>query len=695
MKLCVKNSFRWVVLLGLLGVLCSSASAAKWWLSTCPARVSATLEKLPASKLPGSDIAVVTIRTAGLCRKDGQDVRVATIAGKEMPRRILQVGPGDVLRVAFAIKPKEKKYFVYFGKAKPASIAKKQPLDIRRGVLLEMWRYNGGHARRFKEVAGTLARAKKKGQIGCDFRKRVFSGHNPFGPQTKIAAVYTAYFVAPVDGEYGFGLSSRNASFLEVDGKVVTEFGGWHGPTRRIRRRGSIRLSKGQHKLKFYHISPWSNPVAVLMWKLPDGRWHLMPPVAFSPIAVAKAGPLERHGRGASIDFAISPGGETFLENRYHQRRGFTALCTGKDAKKLKWTWDFGDGVKTKGLTAEHVYLRPGEYKVTLRASGYLSPLEITHRVAIDRDWDKVTRNKLDRVADHAKIVAGYDLARLSSANLREAVLLFRRAKDSANMRKACGRFMDKKTAADSEIRQVLPIYVEALLKAKRPQKAVEVLTQAAGMTKTPAIKADMLVRAANVQLDDLNDPAAARKTFTDVIDKYASQTTDPVIRRARIGLGDVWRAMGKYAKAAAAYKLAGITDKRAKKFRPIVKGDFARKAEDYLRRKDYPAALEALDKWEETFPLDRLEGYSTLLRVEYLYARRQYSPAARQAQRLVKVNPGSNYAPELLMHAARAYTKLRQGDKAIKTLKRIIRDYRESPISNEAMKMLRKAAGI
>jgi TolA-binding protein len=66
---------------------------------------------------------------------------------------------------------------------------------------------------------------------------------------------------------------------------------------------------------------------------------------------------------------------------------------------------------------------------------------------------------------------------------------------------------------------------------------------------------------------------------------------------------------------------------------------------------------------------------------------RKRYAAAAKEANLLVKVNPRSHYAPELLMLAADAYTKMRKTDLARKTFRRIVKDYPESPLAAKAKK--------
>ena len=72
---------------------------------------------------------------------------------------------------------------------------------------------------------------------------------------------------------------------------------------------------------------------------------------------------------------------------------------------------------------------------------------------------------------------------------------------------------------------------------------------------------------------------------------------------------------------------------------------------------------------------------------------RKQYKDAITQAEQLIKVNPRSNYAPDLLLLEARAYKAIGKDEQFHKTLNRLIKDYPESPLSTEAKKMLSKGS--
>ncbi len=598
-------------------------------------------------------------------------------------------GPGDLSRLVFALRPDVGTYYVYFGNAQAA--APSESLEIRRGLLIEMWPYAGGSAETPDQAQEALVRAQRKAPLGRMFRDRLFFGHNPFGAQLGIVGRYSAHFLAPSDGEYDFALSSRNASFLWVNGKLIVRNGGWHGPQRRVYKRGRAKLHAGLNTLTFLHVSPWHDPVAVVAWN--GGRaWELIPPRWITPVETARAGPIEQYGRTVSVDFFVEPGGETFLENRYYQRRGFRGEVTGRGGGDLVWRWGFGDGQSAEGRNVEHVFLSPGVYDVKLTVENYSRPLEITHRVAVDRDWDSVTVNRLDSVADHTDIVTEYDWAKLSPHENAEAVRLLRRAKDDAAMRKACRAFLQRPGAPAADIRYVLPVYVDVLLaggRADQADVAVRALQRAADMSDETACAAEMRLRAGEVLLETMQAPDEAARTFDSVLREFGSQLDRSLLRRARIGRGDVWRAKGDGTRARQAYDEAGAVHKSDSL--AVARGNFARRVEAYLHEKDYAAVEEALDAWEQALPVDRLEGYSTLLRVKWLLGQNRHALAARQAETLVGVNPHSRYAPELLWLAYEACRASRQPDRAKRALTRLAEDYRESPFSRGARTLLQK----
>ncbi|MFB3892724.1 MAG: PKD domain-containing protein [Phycisphaerae bacterium] len=685
---------------------CGPVTAAEWWSDAWPYRRAVTVAASGVGQAPGDEVAVLDMPTGGLIKPGGEDIRVTTHDGREAPSRVLMVGPGDQVRVAFGLTGGVTKYYIYFGNPLKAGDPKRdesrlgtpapQPakqLDIKRGVLLEMWAYGEGGIKTLDQVKKAVAGAKQF--IGRDFRDRIFQAHNPFGPQGRIACVWTAWFMAGKDGAYVFSTSSQDASFLLVDDVEVVDNGGFHRPQNDVSRQGSVELKAGPHKMTFYHVSGGQgDPVAVVAWKPPGGKdIKPMLPDAFLPVARAGIGPIERYGRDIEIDFIPRHAGEAFVADRYFQRYTFEALAVGRVGAGVQWQWDFGDGQSSFVAKTDHVYLLNGEYTVTLTAKTFAGTLTRTNKVFVSRPWDQVTENKLDSVAQQAIIVSAYDFKAASADAAAEAIVILHRAavKDSTKdaILKAGDALIGKDSASPKLLAEAVPLYADVLAADNQADKAAAALDKGAKMTSDPAVCAALLVKAGQVVLEK-GDAAEAQKIFAGVVDKYARLTTATAIREARIGMGDAWRLAGDLDKARDAYT-AAKTRLDSGQTAAVVRGDFARHVEDYVRSKTLESARQYIDKWEDALPLDKLEGYLSLMKARYLVAKGSHAEAAREVELLVKVNPTSNYAPELLMLAADAYGKINKPDQATAALKMIVEKYPESPLSIEAAKKLRK----
>jgi len=682
------SASRWVALVVAFWVV-ASVQAAGWWSLDFAYRRAVAVPETAFTKLPGDDIAVFTMFTAGLTKPDGADIRVATHDGRERPCRVLMYGPGDQARVAFALAKGVTKYYVYFGAAKdikPSSLK----LDIQRGVLMETWAYDKGNIKQLPEVKAIFDDAKTP--LGCDFRDNIFLGYNPFGHENRIASRFTAWLNCPLDGDYIFASTSRDASFLLVDDTTVVDFGGGHEPSGDVRAKGTVTLKAGLHKMTYYHVNVHGDPVAVAAWKPPGGAkiWTI-DAKDFAPVTQTIAGPLEQYGRDVTIDFTSTQMGEAFVFNRYYQRYGFKAVISGNLAHKPDWTWDFGDGQTDKDESVEHVYLRPGEYTVTLTTRGAAGEMKRVNKVFVQRPWGRVTKNDLDSVKVQAGIVGSYTYSKLPTAQVAEAMLLMDRAGRPADLILAGNALVGANEAQAEDLDLTMPLYAGALVEKKKVKEAAAALVKAASMTKNPGTQATMLTMAGQhlLMLRDKDSLAKALELFDQVVQKYESSTTVPAIRQAKIGIGDVWRSRMDADKARRAYEDAGDSQENTQVSGEMLRGDFERHIEEYLRTRDFGSAQEYLQKWENSFPADKMDGYWSMLKVKTCMAAAKYDDAVLECDVLVGVNPTSNYAAQLLMLQSEAYDKLKDPDKAKAALRRVMDQYKESPLAIEAAKKL------
>ena len=679
----------WLTSAALGGMLLGLAAAARgqgWWSTDWPYR-RAIEAKGQKTHLPGDEVAAISLPTHGEVSCKQPRFTVRTVSGKECPAMLLSCGPGDRLSLCFALQGNQRNYLVYYGNRKaPAFQSDWRP---RRGVLLESWAYRGGSVANFQQTLKTFEQAGPlQGRL---FVPNIFLGHNPLGPTANTCHKYTGWLMVPADGTYTFTTSSNDASFLLIDDtpSPVVSWAGVHGWRRDARHAGTVDLTRGVHKLTYYHVNVGARGGAVAGWKRPGRkRFEPIPATFFAPVSRGAAGPLERYARAWSADFDWSNDGETFFDNRYTFRYRFSA-ARPKVPGAASFQWEFGDGTTADQPVVDHIYLTGGMRTVALTVTVAGKTQTIANRVHVTRDWRRVTDPKLDPVAQHAKIVADYPFAAMKPDDLAIAIELLGRANKHPQQVAAALAAVDQASLARPNVIESITTDVARLLvdELQRPDDAVALCARLEQKATDFGLKALGATTAGRIAMDELNDPAAAAAAYRRALDRYADRTRHWAVRGARIGMGDVFRRQGDGDRAREYYQAGGIEGEPDKQALQV--GSLSRSAEDYIRRREYEAAERCLGSWEWKYPLERLVGHSTLLRVQLELARDRPDRALRAAEELLGANPSSTYAPQLLMQVADIHRKADRPQAARDALQRLIDDYPASELVAEARKRL------
>jgi len=686
------------------------SSAAQWWSLDFQYQRSLTVPESALTKMPGEDIAVFTMTTGGLTLPGGADIRIVTPEGKERPYRVLQVGPGDQIRIAFSLT-RSTRYTVYFGPTDKTKELKKstvEPLtNIQRGVLLETWAYEGGGIGTLGDVQSIFIRAKKF--LGADFQPNIWLGVNPFGPENKIARRFTGWINIPQgqEGVFGFTTDSTDASFLLVDDELVVANGGGHGALGAVRKQDEdapgIRLKAGLRKITFLHVNLHDNPISTAAWRMPGAAkqdWKVIDPKFFTPVGQARVGPLKQYGQNQTLDFTITPAGETFAGGKYYQRIAFKASFDS--GAKADATWNFGDGQTAKGDSVEHVYLKPGEYTVTVTARSGSNELTRTNRIFVQRPWARVHLDELDPLAKHIDIIRKYDYGNLPPGQAAEVIKLMELAERTDDIIQAGKALVasGKSDAGDLDI--AMPIVNKAMRGKRLFADAAALQIQAIELTKNHATLAMLKVMAGQnlLALRDEKSLEKAMGLFDETVRRHSSASLTPYIREAHIGKGDIWRLRKDGDRARRAYRDAGIWKEAGLVNLDLVRGGNARHIEEYLReaaktkvaadkQKFYADAQTYVEKWAYVFPADKMDGYWSLLKVQVDIATGQLAEAIAECETLVAVSPTSNYGAELLMLQSQLHERLKEPAKAKAALERIVEQFKESPLAEEAARKL------
>jgi hypothetical protein len=87
-------------------------------------------------------------------------------------------------------------------------------------------------------------------------------------PGERVAFVYRGFLLAPRDDVYRFALASDDGSKLWLDGQVVVDHDGLHGPTEK---RGEIALAAGLHAIEVVWFNASGGASLELQWAAPGG----------------------------------------------------------------------------------------------------------------------------------------------------------------------------------------------------------------------------------------------------------------------------------------------------------------------------------------------------------------------------------------------------------------------------------------
>lgn len=692
-------------------------------------------------------IAVVEFFHHGQISPDGKNVAVYTRREVMVPMRVLQLGPGDYCRLAFQLVKGQDEYEICYGGQPPTE--KVPELVHREGLLLETRQFKQCDLNSLESVRKAFESAQP---IGADFVDAVRHAGNPFSLGNEpFLSRYSGFLYIDRPGTYGFMTSSQDCSFLLIDGKVVIAAPGHHGPARHARpgSRGDIKLSPGAYKFEYYHAAAGSEAMMVAAWEVDppeqQPRPAAIPPEVFRTGAVIRlpASPPSTRTVKVLPDFLMKIAGDVPLPDNPVPLLGvsFRDASPKTLSSGSRVQWDFGDGQTAEQLNVDHVYLRPGLYTVTLSfRRGVGKPVEITNRIYVDRP--KLTardKDKFHKLDDYLPLLETYDASKLDAVSLRQLVLAFE-AKASELEAKAEAEAKAKTTEPESKPSVPrapgaarLPEEDKNLLEATRYyRKAVEAgktafvgqsaargdddlfkLAQLVGAmarnrlldSKTALeiwrgaseriavgeLKAQCAAEAADIAINDLLDLPLAKKLLEEADKLLAGRKNPAASGELQRVWGDYYAATGDGKAARKAYQQAEEILATRQRFieRTAWLGAHSRSTEEFLRQRQLDRAAAEIRTWVRRFPTEKLEGYATLLYAKFWEAQQLYPQAIAQAEQLIAAAPDSPYADQILLLAAECELKRGRTDRALATLRSLVKDYPGSPLVGQAKSMI------
>jgi tetratricopeptide (TPR) repeat protein len=675
-----------------------AGAADPWHLPDWHARAAVEIaQPLPAAAV---DTAAARVLCQGRAKADGSDYRVLDAAGKPVPFQLTFHDAGRYSLVAFrADRPEpHQRFYIYFDNPK-AERAPEQVIDNpgpgsgppkgawvpHAGLVLQtIQRPEGDNPQTVEDMAKLIAASPSR--HGGRYQRRIADGYNPFGSSDYYISIYRGWINVPKAGSYEFCTASNEASFSFLDGKPLVHWPGRHTAERGMHgeKNARVELTAGLHYVEYYHEEVTLEQMAFLGWRpsgepafggIPESIYtapHTAeveryedpkgPLLHFEPVITDSVWPAERH------------------EGQYtrcHFRAGSTpALPAG-----TTYRWDFGDGQTATGPDAEHVYLALGRYRVTLTAEGPQGtavarwPLEVFEIEQVTDDF------KEGRPKDNARLAKQYDRGKLDAAALQELAYLFAESEEPAAAidvgKEFERRFGPTHPRRLSRVRRLI---ADCALRLGKENIEEAIANYQASITKdTPAAeKLDVLARLIRLVGIERNLPDRAG-AFLGQAEETArgakpDDDTRAAFRRAVIAAGDVLLWQGKLDGTTDLYRRAeALRDFIPSQVRAARVGSYPNALRDLIGGGNYGAALDLLDRWEETFPTDKPKGQTFFWRGKVCALRGQPREAARYLARAIGLATGAGFEPEARWLLAESLKQLGRAEDARKELAKLV----------------------
>ncbi len=640
----------------------------------------------------------------GLAAADGSDLVVTDKSGR-LPHRVLQAGPGTFLRVAFAYTDASRLRIGFGGQNRQPAISHNRSSTLptrpaastwnpEAGLLLTTWPLPpGANANSWPKMQKTVAAAKKLGMYGSGFVARVYHGYHHFSPAEKFVSVYRGWLGCPKTGEYIFATSSDDASFLLIDNKLVVAWPGSHGAVWDARHNKRILLNRGVHRFSYYHLNFGGPTITCAAWKPPGEKkiqpistGSFAPVVRFRACDFASTGSRTKNGRPLLV--RMENLGEAWTSNIQLLRIGFS--CTAEPAAGIP-QWDLGDGCSASGNRVEHVYLTPGVRVVKCTVGKRVAG----NSIFIHPDYARKISRRVDKPAPYIRIIRKYPFDRLTVRDLYQAIKVLAAAPgEDAAFALACRSMLARKTADARTFYLVTKLFCERLRsRMRQPEEAIRLYRAAINRKDMGRTRRAHLIReVGDTFFYFLKDNRNALNEYDKVVGRYADVLEANIVRVTKIKIGDIFRQSGNGAKARKLYREAEKMKLFTRNFaqNTVRKGALYKTVDDYLRRNQTAAALKWLEILEWEYPMEKLDGYSSIARARIAEKEKNNSEAIKQLLWFVRASPRNSYAAEAFYHIARLYGQSGHRDEVRKIAKKLEKDYAESPYAAKVRKLMK-----
>lgn len=623
----------------LLVTSCQAAPA--WPGGDWPWRRSLELISDP-HKVDADDTVVAEFYAPGLAKADGGDLRIASEDGKFVPSRMLQVGPGDRVRMFFNPLKGQLHYAAYWGNA--ANLPATANAKLTAGLLIETKPVVVEQMKSIAQMKQTYDAAGAV-QTWAVF-DRPFMGYNPSGFVGVSISRVTGTLYVPIDGAYQIAVTADDCGGLMLD-EADCVFA--PGAEQDIRYNKKLTLKKGPHPLEYYHLDTGGDWRFTIGWLQPGGQnVEPMQIDAVGRYTKSKVGPLEQLHKNTVAetvaDFSIDSLGECLVDDQSSFRIRLTAAVPNT-ATNVRVDWDFGDGQTAAGTKVDHIFLAPGTYTIKVSLKTLQGGDTRTEKVVIARDPLRMLNPIVDEPLAQYDLLSTYKTDAMSPADLAMLVRILARGKKVDAMLPALAALC----AATNHPNQqwAIDTIQEAIQSAEDTRRDVDL---AAALARLP-VASNLQPKAAAMAADVLLWRVGDFKAAATMLEPFMNRDSKNLKRlRAEALILD-----GRPDEAKKIF--AALPDDTDAVKRVALSGALARSTEFFIDDHQLDDASEKWDDWQRRFPGSFLEGYSAVLKTRILQGR-DPPLAAKVAEAFAKAVPASPYAPQLLDTASKLLAK-------------------------------------
>ena len=377
----------------------SDSDMPTWWDRAWQSRlIVASVEPELAGKI---NSARVLLEKGEQIHKAGQDIRVVDDRLQTAPHVVVPQEDGTVA-VEFCVENAiSDRYCVYFNNPDAPAASHKWHkriggLYFETRPLMPKWRQNASSLAYMQKAIQSCTQV-----YGKKLWPRINDTHNPFGSDDLYLSIYTGDLFCPETGQYGFATDSDDSSFLLINGALVAQWPGGHVPSQTWEHQGTISLTRGIHRITYYHVETYGGQLCRAGWKRPsDDYFSVIPAKAFVRELPTWIMARQERTKPLNAFFEFEEAGALRLgsDEYVFPAVRFRSRATGFLGKIASHYWEFGDGSVSREVNPKHEYAAKGTY-----------PVKLTVRDTLGFE-DTVTRTVVAEAEDVRNVVLFFDM---------------------------------------------------------------------------------------------------------------------------------------------------------------------------------------------------------------------------------------------------------------------------------------------